>query len=157
MACTLREAITHQKLHCRVRGLLHIYWCEPYWYQSFSIFIFVQIFLIVMLTKECGSGSGLKQLCLQDLEKDLDTLLDKWGLGASRKGPHEDLGPQWGPKGRLCVVSCTVFEYMPSWVLCYCWWYDRVLFWRTRRSKINGTRHGKINGTRRGKIMIEQP
>ena len=47
-----------------------------------------------MLTKECGSGSGLKQLCLQDLVKDLDTLLDKLGLGASRKGPHEDLGPQ---------------------------------------------------------------
>ena len=41
--------------------------------QSF----FLQILLIFMLTKECGSGSGLKQLCLQYLEKDLDTLLDK--------------------------------------------------------------------------------
>ena len=40
-------------------------------------FFFLQIILIFMLTKECGSGSGLKQLCLQDLEKDLDTLLDK--------------------------------------------------------------------------------
>ena len=62
--------------------------------HTLSIIFVVQIFLILILTKECGSGSGLKQLCLQDLVKDLDTLLDKLGLGASRKGPHEDLGPQ---------------------------------------------------------------
>ena len=29
-------------------------------------------------------------------------------ISCYRKGPHEDLYPQWAPKGRLCVVSCTV-------------------------------------------------
>ena len=45
----------------------------------------------------------------------------EWGLGAlmrtkwglfHRKGPHEDLGPQWGPEGRLCTVLAPLTLYL---------------------------------------------
>ena len=44
----------------------------------------------------------------------------EWGLGAlmrtkwglfHRKGPHEDLGPQWGFEGRLCVWQSRFFSF----------------------------------------------